>query len=118
MKETFSGGREVGREVTSGFSMFASGFSRFTSGFSGHFASLVPSKKGLLRIVGHFTSLVVSKKSFATPRDGLTGHFALLVISKKVPATNGDFDFFFSKTPDFDRLPIRNLNQNSHFFET
>ena len=91
-------------------------------GLSGHFASLVVSKKSfawpLHGLSGHVASLVVSKQSFATPRDGLSGHFALLVISKKVPATNGDFHFFFSKTPDFDRLPIRNLNQNSHFFET
>ena len=91
-------------------------------GLSGHFASLVVSKKSfawpLHGLSQHFASLVVSKKSFATPRDGLSGHFASLVISKKVPATNWDFDFFFSRTPDFDRLPIRNLNQNSHFFET
>ena len=91
-------------------------------GLSGLFASLVVSKTSfawpLHGLSWNFASLVVSKKSSATPRDGLSGHFASLVISKKVPATNGDFDFFFSKTPDFDRLPIRNLNQNSHFFET
>merc|ERR1711973_96661 len=93
-------------------------------GFSKHSASLVVSRKswpiGALRFARGF-----KKKCFATPLHGLSRHFASLVFfrlphssfslfplspflfffffflflfQKKLPATNGDFDFFFQKS--------------------
>ena len=105
-------------------------------GLSGHFASLVvllSLATPLRGLSAHFASLVgfrthslprfavcrgtslrswFQKKcgrlphSLATPLRGLSGHFASLVVSKKVPATYGDFDFFFKKNPTFENLKL------------
>ena len=71
---------------------------------------------------GHFASLVVSKKCllpmkilifyFKTSR----GHFTSLVVLKKVPATYGDFDFFFSKYPRFSNLKLDFFSAKKEFF--
>ena len=50
-----------------------------------------------------------------SPLQALSGHFASLVVSKKVPATYGDFDFFFSKIPPILKLEVGFFSDKKSF---
>ena len=50
-----------------------------------------------------------------SPLPALSGHFASLVVSKKVPATYGDFDFFFSKKSPIFKIQVGFFSTSKSF---
>jgi len=135
-------GRGVAVRCTRLRHSFASGFSRFASGFSTERARLVVQVKelcyaasrltGALRFARGFKKAPIThkefepkfqlfwnlkldffpvKKSFSRIFQNTANFFHLNFISKKKPKKSENL---FSRS----RLPIRNLNQNSNFFET